>query len=264
MLLGVKCRSFRTLPVHARSVIHIQSAIPRPNFPQIVTGEKFTDKWRLFLGKTPDTPISPWHDIPLVAGHSEEGTKIFNFVVEIPRGESHKLEMSKEEQYNPIKHDLANGQIRQIKYHPFVWNYGFFPQTFEDPQVVCEKTGLPGDGDPLDVVDVGLFSPHAGSVVHVKVIGALGLIDQGETDWKIITINISDPKAYNINGPEDLLIHKKGVTETLRDFWINYKTADGKPKNKLALDGKLLSQAETYQLIEAYHKSYEQNRPKFK
>jgi len=34
-----------------------------------------------------------------------------------------------------------------------------------------------------------------GSVIKVKVLGALALIDEGETDWKIVTIDVDDPLA---------------------------------------------------------------------
>ena len=37
-----------------------------------------------------------------------------------------------------------------------------------------------------------------GSVVQVKVLGALALIDEGETDWKILTIDITDSLANDI------------------------------------------------------------------
>lgn len=37
-----------------------------------------------------------------------------------------------------------------------------------------------------------------GDVVHVKILGTLALIDQSETDWKIIAINVNDPEALTI------------------------------------------------------------------
>lgn len=39
-----------------------------------------------------------------------------------------------------------------------------------------------------------------GEVIQVKVLGTLALIDEGETDWKIIAINVEDPEADNYNG----------------------------------------------------------------
>lgn len=39
-------------------------------------------------------------------------------------------------------------------------------------------------------------------MIKVKVLGTLALIDEGETDWKIIAINVEDPEAENYNGRE--------------------------------------------------------------
>lgn len=34
----------------------------------------------------------------------------------------------------------------------------------------------------------------------MKVLGVLALLDEGETDWKIIAIGVDDPEAQKING----------------------------------------------------------------
>lgn len=39
----------------------------------------------------------------------------------------------------------------------------------------------------------------AGQVIQVKVLGVLALIDEGETDWKVIAINMEDPDASMLN-----------------------------------------------------------------
>lgn len=38
-----------------------------------------------------------------------------------------------------------------------------------------------------------------GQVIQVKVLGILAMIDEGETDWKVIAINAEDPDAPNLN-----------------------------------------------------------------
>lgn len=40
----------------------------------------------------------------------------------------------------------------------------------------------------------------SGEVVQVKVLGVLALLDEGETDWKIIAIGVDDPEAQKIHG----------------------------------------------------------------
>lgn len=34
----------------------------------------------------------------------------------------------------------------------------------------------------------------------MKVLGVLALVDEGETDWKIIAISVDDPEAQKIHG----------------------------------------------------------------
>lgn len=38
-----------------------------------------------------------------------------------------------------------------------------------------------------------------GDVIKVKVLGILAMIDEGETDWKVIAINVEDPEANDLN-----------------------------------------------------------------
>ena len=64
-------------------------------------------------------------------------------------------------------------------------NYGALPQTYEDPAHKDAWTGLLGDGDPIDVCDISSLPRPTGSLYQVKVLGALGMIDGGETDWKV-------------------------------------------------------------------------------
>src|SRR5690242_2537226 len=97
-----------------------------------------------------------------------------------------KMELSPAEEMNPIKQDIKKGELRYIKYSPVLYNYGALPQTWEDPKFVHPDTGKPGDGDPIDVIDLSAHRTERGEIAQVKVIGALALIDEGETDWKIL------------------------------------------------------------------------------
>lgn len=36
-------------------------------------------------------------------------------------------------------------------------------------------------------------------MIKVKVLGVLAMIDEGETDWKVIAINVEDPEANDLN-----------------------------------------------------------------
>lgn len=80
---------------------------------------------------------------------------------------------------------------------------------------------------------------HArGSVVQVKVLGALGLIDEGEADWKIIAIDINDPLASKLNDINDVETHLPGLLDATRDWFRIYKVPTGKPANSFAENGR--------------------------
>lgn len=76
------------------------------------------------------------------------------------------MEIATKEAHNPVSQDIKNGKLRD--YHgPIFWNYGAFPQTWEDPNVIHPELGFKGDNDPLDVVEIGSKTLAAGSVHKV-------------------------------------------------------------------------------------------------
>ena len=40
---------------------------------------------------------------------------------------------------------------------------------------------------------------HVGEIKQVKILGVIALIDKGETDWKVMSIDINDPMASSLN-----------------------------------------------------------------
>jgi inorganic pyrophosphatase len=74
--------------------------------------------------------------------------------------------------------------------------------TRADGGAACDTllgTPFGGDNDPVDVVELG-GQLEFGAVAVVKVLGALGLIDDGEIDWKLFTIADTDPLFPLLNG----------------------------------------------------------------
>ena len=49
-----------------------------------------------------------------------------------------------------------------------------------------------------------------GEVKQVKVLGTFALIDEGETDWKVICIDVNDPLAAKMNG-EAIMPKLRGI-----------------------------------------------------
>ncbi len=70
----------------------------------------------------------------------------------------------------------------------------------------------------------------------------MALLDDGETDWKIIVIDINDPRAAEVNNIADVQKHFPGLLEATWEWFKLYKVPDGKAPNKIALDGEFRDQ----------------------
>lgn len=80
-------------------------------------------------------------------------------------------------------------------------------------------------------------------MIQVKVLGALGLIDEGEADWKIIAIDVNDPLAAKLNDINDVETQLPGLLDATRDWFRIYKVPTGKPANIFAENGKFYDKA---------------------
>ena len=199
---------------------------------------------------THSTHESFWHDIPLrPEGQSDD---IINLVTEIPLHMTAKMELQKALPGNPIGQDSnSDGSPRYYTYGTTFFNYGYIPQTWEDP-TLKDSLGNGGDNDPLDVMEVGTKRLEMGSITPCRVLGHLQLIDEGEMDNKIICIAVSDPNASSIHSMEDLERARPGITDKLKDWLKRYKTSDGKPENPLASENPSSSK-ESIDLIHETH-----------
>mmetsp|Transcript_12536 Transcript_12536/g.12623 ORF Transcript_12536/g.12623 Transcript_12536/m.12623 type:complete len:1022 (-) Transcript_12536:127-3192(-) len=183
--------------------------------------------------------ISPWHDINLISSGSlvePDPDTLLHFVVEIPMYTTAKMEMTKEKVGNPIMQDVKDNKPRYYTYGIPLFNYGFLPQTWESKIHMDPTLNIPGDNDPIDVIEVGGTALMMGAVVTVKVLGSIALIDEGEIDHKIIALRSDHPHFHDILSMSDLEKYQPGVSENLLDWFVNYKTSDGKEKNKLKQD----------------------------
>lgn len=198
--------------------------------------------------------ISPFHDIPLYA--NDEKT-VFNMVVEVPRWTNAKMEISKDDKLNPIKQDVKKGKLRFVDncfpHHGYIWNYGALPQTWEDPNLTDEHTDQKGDNDPIDVCEIGFRVRNRGDVIQVKALGIMALIDEGETDWKVIAIDVTDPLASELNDIDDVEKHMPGFLLATNEWFRIYKIPTGKPPNQFAFDGKAQNKEFAHKIIEQLH-----------
>ncbi|BDV02779.1 inorganic diphosphatase [Candidatus Hepatoplasma crinochetorum] len=159
------------------------------------------------------------------------------------------IEISKN---SKIKYEIGNGRLKvdRIIYGAMNYpaNYGYF-----------EKT-LDWDGDPLDalVISDQKFLPT--SIVPVRIIGAIKMIDNGETDTKIITVVNVDPRFDNINNLNDL---NKNILLEFKDFFENYKNLQNKKVEILGFEDIKFAENEIKEAKELYQKYHHLQKNKF-
>lgn len=239
--------SFSSAPTRRLAAIsrHLLAPVPCA-MTTSVSGKEGTPEYRLRF-KDGSGEISPWHDIQL---HTNENG-VYNVVIEIPKMTKPKMEVATKEPSNPIALHVKKGKLRD--YHgPIYWNYGMFPQTWENPGEEHP--------DPLDVVEIGSAALAQGSVVSVKVLGALTMIDDGELDWKVIAISTNDPLAAELNDIQDVEAKCPGVVSGIREWFRWFKTPDGKPLNAYGFSGAALPKAKAVEVVQETHEAWQKLR----
>uniref|UniRef100_A0A673X4D7 inorganic diphosphatase n=1 Tax=Salmo trutta TaxID=8032 RepID=A0A673X4D7_SALTR len=205
-------------------------------------GNPNTLSYRLFFKNADGKYVSPFHDIPMYADESQV---------------CHLYPIATKDPLNPIKQDVKKGNLRYVAnvfpHKGYIWNYGAIPQTWEDPGHKDEDTDCCGDNDPIDVCEIGTKVCSRGEVIKVKVLGVLAMIDEGETDWKVIAINVEDPEAKDLNNIGDIQRLKPGYLEATVDWFRRYKVPDGKPENHFAFNGKFKDKEFAIETIKSTH-----------
>lgn len=56
----------------------------------------------------------------------------------------------------------------------------------------------------------------------------MALLDEGETDWKVLVIDVNDPLAPKLNDIEDVERHLPGLIRATNEWFRIYKIPDGK------------------------------------
>lgn len=129
-----------------------------------------------------------------------------NLVVEIPKGSRVKYEYDKE--LNAIVFDRV---LHSSVHYPA--NYGFIPQT------LCE------DNDPLDgfvLIDEPLVP---GTIIKVRAVGVIKMIDGDEQDNKLICVPLKDPRINHIKELSEVNEH---FLKEVEYFLARYKDLEGK------------------------------------
>jgi len=140
---------------------------------------------------------------------------LVNVVIEIPAGTSQKWEVNKISGRIEWEQVTADS-LRVIDYLSYPANYGFIPQT-----LVSATSG--GDGDPADVFVLGPAMDRE-TITNVRIIGIINMLDNGESDAKLLGVNTSET-AFNVHTFEMLLNEYPGVIDIIKLWLSHYKGA---------------------------------------
>ena len=156
----------------------------------------------------------------LPAQVSEES---FNAVVEIPAGTNKKYEYDPNQKEFIV--DIENGKERVIDFLPYPANYGFIPSTLS-------KSDTGGDGDALDILVIS-EAMITGAVLEILPIAILKLIDDGETDYKIIAVPQDKSKRIiRATTYAELTTDYPKLLEIVELWFLNYN-----PKDSSSVEG---------------------------
>ncbi len=145
---------------------------------------------------------NPWHKVNI----GENAPNIVNGIIEIPKNTRAKYELDKESGLL-----LMDRVIYSSMYYPA--NYGFIPKTYCD------------DKDPLDILVLSQINIVPMCLVSAKVIGVMRMLDNGESDDKIIAVAENDMSVSHINDISELPGH---FLKELRNFFEDYKKLENK------------------------------------
>lgn len=168
--------------------------------------------------------ITPGKDVP----------NVINVIIEIPKGSKNKYELDKETGLIMLDRAMHTSQD-----YPF--DYGFMPQSHWE------------DGDPLDVVVLTTYALAPGVLVKVRPVAIVNMIDDGDSDAKIIAVPDKDPRWDEVR---DLADVNKHTIKEIEHFFLTYKQIQKKPVSIDSIEGK-------DKALEAVLKSQELYKEKF-
>lgn len=136
-------------------------------------------------------------------------------VIEIPKGSRNKYEYDK---------DMEAFALDRVLYSPFHYpaEYGIIPQTLWD------------DGDPMDIIVLMEQPTFPGCVIESRPIGIMKMIDGDDSDDKILSVPLNDPKFKEVNDIKDVPKH---LLDEIAHFFKEYKTLEGKETKILGWEG---------------------------
>ncbi len=190
----------------------------------------------------------PWHGV-LIGANSPN---VVTTYIEIVPTDTVKYEIEKNSGYLKVDRPQKYSNICPTP-------YGFIPQTFCGEKVAqfcmekTGKTGIKGDGDPLDIcVLTEKEITHSDILLRAVPIGGLRMIDGNEADDKIIAVMQGDGLFGHwetITDAPNMLI------ERLKHYFLTYKDAPGNTARTVEIT-HVYGKEEAHEVIKRSHEDY--------
>ena len=172
----------------------------------------------------------PWHGLSI----GEDAPNVVTAYIEIVPTDTVKYEIDKISGYLKIDRPQQFSNVSPTL-------YGFIPRTLCAEQVAefaaakADRTGIVGDGDPLDIcVLTENTISHGDILVHAIPIGGLRMIDKDEADDKIIAVMRGDA-VYG--AWRDISECPPSVVDRLKHYFLTYKQDPNSPSRKVEIAG---------------------------
>lgn len=182
----------------------------------------------------------PWHGV-FIGNKAPE--KVTAFIELVPT-DTVKYEVDKDTGYLKIDRPQQYSNVCPAL-------YGFIPQTYCGKRVgeFCMqktgKTGVKGDGDPLDIVVLTEKSiSHGDILVTVRPIGGFRMIDGHEADDKIIGVLNNDFVYGDFTSLADV---PETIVTRLKHYFLTYKDLPGEESNSVITH--IYDREEAYEVI---------------
>lgn len=160
-----------------------------------------------------------------------------NVIVEINKGSKNKYELDKETGLIMLDRVMYTSQD-----YPF--DYGFVPQTHWH------------DGDPLDVVLLTTHPLVPGLLLTARPVAVLDMIDDGESDAKILAVPVKDPRFNDIKDLSDVNPH---TIEEIKHFFETYKQIQKKTVTIPTIRDAKAAMEVVLEGVELYKKEFNKN-----
>ncbi|MGI8549698.1 MAG: inorganic pyrophosphatase [Dehalococcoidia bacterium] len=190
----------------------------------------------------------PWHGVSIGDDVPESVTAF----IEIVPTDTLKYEVDKVSGYMKVDRPQQFSNV-------FPALYGLIPQTYCSERVAelsathLGRTGIVGDGDPLDIcVLTEKAISHGDILVQAIPIGGLRIIDRNEADDKIVAVMKGDAVYGDWRELDQC---PPSVLDRLKHYFLTYKEAPEESERKVELEG-VYGRDEAHEVIRRSQEDY--------